>query len=1496
MESNFSSPPGEQARGTLEKWSHHVRRQNGATFMQDLRPGLELTLDLSVAHPGGVARLYAGRPTKLSSLLREQTVALRGARLTKTLLQLQEDSLQKYGSNPLQLVSGVASWSQLPTQALNQTVQETAEGAPKPPPAETQQNEDTTTLGLDLRPGKVEHYYCPVLLRPVWIEPEKDSDYTFTLGQSLTVNPVLIKQLARRALEIDPAQITNLVMQSGEFAPHLGLEQLRELGTNHLPGFELREEILIAPTWSVSQILKNDYDHWQNEIEKHPVVLALAGDKKTAQELRVKLPPDTGQDREPGQERGITDLDPSQSHAVECVAAGAHLFIDLPPGAPTAPTVAAILADAAASGRKVAYVPGVHRRGVKVAQILKQNRLDSAVLNLLDTPHWVENFFTQTRQSLNPQPVTLDIEYLRSQSQQLAQAREKLQTYTMSLHTKRDPWGVSAYDALQALADLTSAKPGPRTKVRINFADKNAATASAAGRHAARAALQAAQEAGILDVEHIESPWKGAVISTVSAASAAIERVERLQAQLPRLRENLSKVVEQTGLVAAPHLAAWAEQIEMLSGVRSVLDVFRPEIFERSAADMVIATATKQWRKDRSFPMTWRTRRSLTRQARDLLRPGISPKGLHADLVKVQNHRDVWRRHALPGAWPRIPEDFAQLLELSQAIFTDIKELQNILGTSRVDLQTMPFAQLEAHLGALSDASGQAKSLPTEIKLLGDLHDLGLDPLLADLRARKVPASLALAELDLAWWSGILATILASDSLVGGYDGPALRDLAQTWRELDQAQVANLPGPVRGALAGRAGQALEREQDLAQNLYRYLDPALNTDPAQLVEAFPALGELLPICLASAVVLSQLFRHEKLDLLVLDHLDEIPPWQLAPLLARARQVVVCGDARRPWSGFTRQAAKILPRVTVTSDASALPEQVAVFLSEHGYGEVIRPVPAPAPASLVKLVTVDGRAIQTSGRGAGVPARAEVAKVVALAVEHAQLNPDASLAVVCLNPEAVPLIESALAQAVSRGRSAARSAHAEGLLPPDSPSGEAVAAWTEFFSAPSPEPFVVTDSTKAAGLRRDVLILCVGVAKSNHGKVVHDFGTVSTPAGAAYLVDALEVARKELVVTSSFRAEEVDPARATQLGPQMLVDLLSQAGNPTGMTRALLTGASFESEPDRLLVDLAERLWRRGLTVVPRFGLPQGVKVPLAIGHADLPTELLVAVLSDDENYVAEPSLRRKERYWHQRLTAAGWEVVTVYSPQVFADPQGQADAVQSLVEQVVARRLAAQQEKQNRKERQDRLEQVARQARSGVRAVTGATSQNSGDTEASPAEGSAPVAAAPGEGGEQSTQRVSENAGPAQSTEGQSGSDGPPAANPGTPEEPDKNTPSDDQTASKTGAQLELVAARGPRPPIAPGLPLSAYGDDQLDELFAWVCSDGLDRSEDEQVEQLRAALDLTRRGAQVDAVLRNVVRRRARSLAEETAQAQSAAEQATTQEPKNQTSPGNSKK
>ena len=87
-------------------------------------------------------------------------------------------------------------------------------------------------------------------------------------------------------------------------------------------------------------------------------------------------------------------------------------------------------------------------------------------------------------------------------------------------------------------------------------------------------------------------------------------------------------------------------------------------------------------------------------------------------------------------------------------------------------------------------------------------------------------------------------------------------------------------------------------------------------------------------------------------------------------------------------------------------------------------------------------------------------------------------------------------------------------------------------------------------------------------------------------------------------------------------------------------------------------------------------------------------------------------------------------------------------------------------------------------------------------------------------------------------------------------------PSITGTVARPAAEQPTLPVRtGPRPAVTPGLPIVAYGDDQLDELAAWIVSDGVARDEQQLGDALRAELGLTRRGAHADAAVAAAVRR-----------------------------------
>ncbi len=191
------------------------------------------------------------------------------------------------------------------------------------------------------------------------------------------------------------------------------------------------------------------------------------------------------------------------------------------------------------------------------------------------------------------------------------------------------------------------------------------------------------------------------------------------------------------------------------------------------------------------------------------------------------------------------------------------------------------------------------------------------------------------------------------------------------------------------------------------------------------------------------------------------------------------------------------------------------------------------------------------------------------------------------------------------------------------------------------------------------------------------MLHRFGPLGGPGGEALLLDALGATRHRLTVVSCFAAADLDPERLRGGGSRLLGDLLAFAAErASAATPARSDGPAVApaGTRDRLVVDLAERLWRAGLVVQVGFGVAGGATIPLAVGHPDLPGEMLVAVLTDDEGYVAEPSVRVRDRQVPQRLESLGWTVVQVWSAAAFLDPQTEAESIARAVRARLAERL------------------------------------------------------------------------------------------------------------------------------------------------------------------------------------------------------------------------------
>ncbi|MBO9553198.1 hypothetical protein [Cellulomonas sp.] len=1552
------APPSssEILEGAIAAWRAALVEAAGGSTLVDVELLGEAALDLTAAHPSGMAQLFAGRATRLSNLVREGAALSTARRRARAVGARAAVYAHRYGIAPTSLAIGVATWTERTTPFVAAddmaALASVTRQAPRPDEADAGRPAPRTVR-------------APVLLRPVTLRARGtgEADYELALEPSLEVNPVLARALRSRGALLDPGAVARGAFTGSGFDPRAALQRLASLGEAVLEDFTLTERVVVGTFVHPGQVLVDDLDNLTGTLGHHELVAALAGVDEQRERLRRRLPPPVTGDRDPGVERGVGDLDPAQQHVLDVLSTGTHLFVDAPAGSDVTGTLAAVVADAAASGRTVLYVPGHRRAATALSDRLSQLGLGDLLLDVAPEAGWRTAASRRLLGAMTLEAPAIDVDAVHTLRARLVASRERLRGYVDSLHVPREPWGVSAYDALQQLARLTSARPAPRTTVRL---DPDVARVLDEERRAELAAdLVKVGELGAFKVRPTDTPWYGADLRTPADADVVVHRLDRLlDGALPALVERTAQVAAETGLTQATSLATWVEQLRMLDGVRGALDDFLPIVFERTAADLVAATASPQWREEHGVAMGYWLRRRLRKQAKDMVRPGRPVADLHTALLEVQAQREVWQAHCPAGGWPRLPDALEQIEEEQQALSLDIAALDEVLATTPAGagLAALPFDALIERLTRLRADTSALETLPARTGLLHRLRGAGLGALLDDLATRRVDPAIGPAELDLAWWSTVIEQILTADPSLTGYDGTALGGLSAQYAALDRQHVASLSGPVLTAVVGHVSATLRQHREQAESLFAELVEERLTSLRDTFARHPEVARRLrPVIAASPMLVPQVLPATRtVDLVVLDSAGHLSVEMALAAIARGRQVVVIGDARCASGTAVQDLAEILPTVALHAGASRRDPYLTAFLAAHGYAGVLVPTPLPQNTPLVRLDVVDGTGMPDAS-GAVASTRTEVEHVVELVLHHALTHPDESLAVVTPSPAHAEAVREAVLSEV-RGN-------------------PALAA---FFDSGRSEPFAVTDLAGVSGLRREAIILSLGYGRTPHRRVLHTFGPINEPGGDALLLDALGSSRHRLVVVACFGADDLDPERMRGAGPRLLRDLLdfaarrgagetgedlvavasdeetdspsdgrastaapaassrtgatpAVAGAQTGATPVVTartgatpvvpatadgdassatdgtpttsdgapvrvstgvipavgrrTGATPvvrvatgvtpvvgapevvptpSDEPDRLLLDLAERLWRHGLVVEVDHGIPGGTRIPMVVGHPDAPGELLVAVLTDDDAYVAEPSIRVRERLMADRLERLGWSVLRVWSAAAFLDPQAEVDRIRRAVHARVPAPATPRTAPlvlgvPDAIVEPDEPEELP--------AATGATATVHGATGATPpvrvttgvipavrtATGAAPddaaaTDAAPDDG-------AATDAAPAL-TPGSATGAAPVVATSPTVDAGDAPTDVDEPTDEKPRAvQLALAVPTRPRPDVRSGLPIGAYSDDQLDELVGWLMSDGEERTRDQLGAALRKELGITRRSYRVDTAVRSAITR-----------------------------------
>jgi hypothetical protein len=1192
------APPVNAVEQTWSEWRAELVSLGGRSPLVHFDDTARSRIELSTTHPGGLAQFITGKNTLLSNLIRDD-LALRTAKVAAGLIAAKGLELATTrGLDAVNLGIGIAEW----------------------------QHDGVA-------------YCAPILLRPLAIR-RHGRDFELKLRGSAYLNPELQSSLAAQfGLELDPWGFAALAQDDGSFKPNQVIDRLRGL-TSHLEWFNVQPRLVVSTFADVATSMLGD----ASDLE-HPLLDALAGNTSAQWSVKEAYRPveaESADVRSPQTDVLLLDADAEQENVIAQIAAGNSLVVKTLPGTGGTQTVVNAIGGLVAQNKRVLVVSA--RRGSLegVVQRLGDIGLPGAAVAPRSLRRDLVRAISRNERAKQPNVAEVD--------DALVRLRTVLLDYRGAL-AKADPViGVSVLDCVTELSRLALLPHPPRTSARLS---RRAVEALTADRAAAAQIMITAAKLGEFRYGPGDSPWYGARFRSSEDALRAHRLAKRLWGEsVPTLIERANEVIGTTRMRPFSTIRELGVYLRLLADLRDTLDRFVPAVFDRSISELIVATSSKRDSPD----MSSANRRRLKKLAREYVRPGVHVGDMNEALVRIHKQRSLWQRYVTEGVPPEVPVGIADLQVAYQQVEQDLEALDEPLGHGPQDaFADLPIAQLMSLLHGLQEDSDVLDNLQERSTLMARLGELEVEPLTTDLAIRHVPEHEVAAELELAWWTSALDSLLARERALLGANTDVLDRLEADFRLVDEAHAAGSAGLLGWQLAETWKIGLVDWKDEAELLKQLL--RRNAVSAfDLQTTAPHLSRsIAPVWVASPYEVPTIPDSMHFDAVLLLDAGATTVAETIPAIRRARQVVAFGDPitqtpraftiaitdadavtldEEQLADLHEQSAlarlsSLLPTLALTRSYRPGGEDLAELVNRRFYGGRIESLPWAGtflghPSISLEYVP-DGTGMPDSYTGAVESVDAEVTRVVDMVMAHALTRPRESLMVITASPLHAVRVQQAVLTAVAQRSDV-----------------------SDFIIGDRPEPFTVLPIDQAVAESRDRVIFSIGFGRTPHGKVLSNFGVLSEPGGERLLAVAMTRARRSMSIVSCFTPEDVDDERMSH-GAVALAEIL-------GEVNARLTDVPLPDDGDPMLVDLARRLEQRGL----RVALGHRGKLGLVASHGGM----CLAIETDAT--LGRTTLRESLRLRPELLRRLGWHYLRVHSFELFSDPDAVARSIVTML--------------------------------------------------------------------------------------------------------------------------------------------------------------------------------------------------------------------------------------
>ncbi len=579
-------------------------------------------------------------------------------------------------------------------------------------------------------------------------------------------------------------------------------------------------------------------------------------------------------------------------------------------------------------------------------------------------------------------------------------------------------------------------------------------------------------------------------------------------------------------------------------------------------------------------------------------------------------------------------------------------------------LNSLPYLNLGKQVKLWAENLDRFNDWPTVRNHLSDLfQELGSnchDKIFkGQIQADHIEAVIRVSILEKIWQA-----MIASDPYLSDIDGFKLDRELDKFRRADKERLKIAAKEVLGNYSincprGTMGEMAIIRQEISKKRNNFPVRKL------LSKAGRAIHELKPVFLMSPMSIAQFVVPGSMvfDLILIDEASQIKPEDALGAIARARQVVVVGDAKQlpPTNFFNRLTDDMYQEEVLDDDGAYFFNDVESILelcngvfqnnamlrwhyrSQHPgliavsnrnfYDDKLL-----LPPSVLRSNYADGLGVSfikspqngyKRGGSDGGRNLLEAELIAKEVIAFAKTNPSKSLGVATFSVTQ----RDAIRDLVDEYRR-------------KNPDTEA------FFSDIKNEHFFVKNLESIQGDERDVIFISVGYGRSDDGRLTQTFGPLSAVGGERRLNVLISRAKERCTVFSSITAEDVRSAPG-KLGVNAFKEFL-QFAEKGYFDVPINTEKGFDSDFEE---SVAIFLTKHGYKVQPQVGMA-GFFIDIGVIDPSNESKFYCGIECDGATYHSSRSARDRDRLRQEILESRGWKIYRIWSTDWFHRRQDQ----------------------------------------------------------------------------------------------------------------------------------------------------------------------------------------------------------------------------------------------